>query len=98
MNNDLISRSAAIEAIKSYCKDCDNYNGVRCGACGFDYAMNAVDSVLAADAEQVVRCKDCVLHGKCITEETFEACGKYDGFCCAGKRRDDDARNTPNHA
>lgn len=52
----------------------------------FEALCAAVDSAPAVDAEQVVRCKDCVLHGKCITEETFEACGKYDGFCCVGKK------------
>lgn len=58
--DDLISREAAIEAIKTYCKGCDNYNGVRCRACNFNDAMIAVDSVSAVDAVQVVRCKDCV--------------------------------------
>lgn len=63
----------------------------------FEALADALDDAPFVDAEPVVRCKDCVLHGKCITEETFEACGKYDGFCCVGKRRYDDARNTPNH-
>lgn len=58
--DDLISREAAIEAIKAYCNGCDNYNGVRCRACNFEDAMIAVDSVLAVDAVEVVRCKDCV--------------------------------------
>lgn len=62
--DDLISREAAIEAIKAYCNGCDNYNGVRCRACNFDDAMIAVDSVLAVDAVEVVRCKDCVNMGK----------------------------------
>ena len=51
--DDLISREAAIEAIKTYCKGCDNYNGVRCRACNFNDAMIAVDSVSAVDAEPV---------------------------------------------
>ena len=42
----------------------------------------------AVDAVEVVRCKDCVFHGKCLTEQSFEFCGKYDGFCCAGKRKE----------
>ena len=62
--DDLISREAAIEAIKAYCNGCDNYNGVRCRACNFDDAMIAVDSALAVDAVEVVRCKDCVNMGK----------------------------------
>lgn len=62
--DDLISREAAIEAIKEYCNGCDNYNGARCRACNFDDAMSAVDSVLAVDAVEVVYCKDCVNMGK----------------------------------
>lgn len=57
--DDLISREAALKAIKAYCNGCDNYNGVRCRACNFDDAMIAVDSVSAVDAVEVVRCKDC---------------------------------------
>ena len=52
----------------------------------FEALTAALDDAPFVDAEPVVRCKDCVLHGKCITEETFEACGKYDGFCCVGKK------------
>ena len=62
--DDLISREAALKAIKAYCNGCDNYNGVRCRACNFDDAMIAVDSVSAVDAVEVVRCKDCVNMGK----------------------------------
>lgn len=62
--DDLISRDAALKAIKAYCNGCDNYNGLRCRACNFDDAMIAVDSVSAVDAVEVVRCKDCVNMGK----------------------------------
>ena len=51
--DDLISREAALKAIKAYCNGCDNYNGLRCRACNFDDAMSAVDSVSAVDAEPV---------------------------------------------
>lgn len=59
--DDLISRSALMEAIKhQYCTDCDNYGGVRCRACHADDMMSLVDDSLAVDAVPVVRCKDCV--------------------------------------
>ena len=38
------------------------------------------------DFVEVVRCKDCVLHNKCITEDVFNMAGKTDGFCCVGKK------------
>ena len=37
--SDLISREAALDAIKSYCNGCDNYSGVRCSSCMIDYAI-----------------------------------------------------------
>lgn len=55
----------------------------------FEALAAALDDAPFVDAEPVVRCKDCVLHGECITEEVLEACGKYDGFCCVGKRMDE---------
>ena len=57
--SDLISREAALDAIKSYCSNCDNYSGVRCSSCMIDYAIIAVDAVPAVDAEPV-------RHGKWI--------------------------------
>ena len=51
--SDLISREAALDAINSYCNGCDNYSGVRCSSCMIDYAIIAVDAVLAVDAEPV---------------------------------------------
>lgn len=84
--SDLISRKSALNALKSYCNGCDNYNGVRCGSCLIDNAIIAVDAVLSVDAVPVVRCRDCVMHGNCLTEKVFEFCGKHDGFCCVGKK------------
>lgn len=60
--SDLISREAALDAIKSYCSNCDNYSGVRCSSCMIDYAIIAVDAVPAVDAEPV-------RHGKWIVVE-----------------------------
>ena len=48
--------------------------------------MDIIDEAPAADVVQVVRCKDCCMHGSCYTEEVFEFAGMTDGFCCVGKR------------
>lgn len=54
--------------------------------------LDIIDEVPAADATQVVRCKDCCMHDRCYTEEVFEFAGMTDGFCCVGKMRNDDER------
>lgn len=51
-----------------------------------DAIRDVINDMPAVDAVPVVRCRDCVSHGKCITEQFFEFCGKHDGFCCVGKR------------
>ena len=76
--SDLISREAALGAIKSYCNGCDNYNGVRCGSCLIDNAIIAVDAVPVVDAFPVTRCKDCVFMGHPIVAKDFR---KDAGWC-----------------
>lgn len=77
--SDLIRREDAINAIKWYCRDCNNYNGVRCRACNFDDAMGAVDSVLAVDAVETRR-------GHWIIKSSGAYCSE-----CKGKVRVSDA-------
>ena len=50
--DDLISRAAAIEHMKSMagCATCDNYNYVRCRACSWNDAMNIVEELPTIDA------------------------------------------------
>ena len=57
--------------------------------------MAAIDVAIAdladaptVDAVEVVRCEKCVLHGNCITEDTFVLAGIENPFCCAGKRKE----------
>lgn len=50
------------------------------------------DVAPAADVVEVVRCRDCCMHDSCYTKEVFEFAGMTDGFCCVGKRREDDER------
>lgn len=49
-----------------------------------------IDDAPTIDAVPVVRCKDCVLHGNCLTEDTFDLCRIENPFCCGGKRKDGD--------
>lgn len=64
--DDLISRSALLQAIKRQfrCAECNNYDGIRCRACPGDDMMDLVEDCLAVDAVEVVRCKDCVYFKK----------------------------------
>ena len=39
------------------------------------------------DAISVVRCRNCVLHGNCSTEDAFNFAKINDPFCCAGKEK-----------
>ena len=50
-------------------------------------AVKVVLSTPAADVEVVVHCYECVLHGHCRVEDTFEFAEKANPFCCVGKRR-----------
>lgn len=53
----------------------------------FIEAKLTLDNIPTLDAVPVVRCNDCVMHGKCTTEDTFRFCGIEDGYCMAGKRK-----------
>ena len=51
-------------------------------------AFDQMQRIPTIDAEIVVRCKDCVLHGNCLTEDTFNLCRIENPFCCGGKRKE----------
>jgi hypothetical protein len=53
-----------------------------------DFVSAMAESCTTIDAVPVVRCKDCVLHGNCLTEDTFNLCRIENPFCCGGKRKD----------
>jgi hypothetical protein len=40
--------------------------------------------------DELVRCKDCALHGNCLGEDAFNLCGIEDPFCCGGERKEGD--------
>lgn len=77
LNDDLISRAAAIEHMKSMagCATCNSYNYVRCRACGWDDAMNIVEELPAVDAAPVVHGRwiyfNCVGNGRYRCSECF---------------------------
>jgi len=80
-DGDLISRKALLEEYEwlmeqvPYCKQEE-----------LQEHIDRINRQPAVDAVLVVRCRDCVAHGKCMTEQSFEFCGKHDGFCCVGKK------------
>lgn len=50
--------------------------------------MKHIDNAPTVDAVPVVRCEKCVLHGNCVTEDTFVLAGIENPFCCVGKRKE----------
>ena len=57
------------------------------GAYGYVDAKQ-ISEAPTIDAVPVVRCKKCVLHGNCVTENAFVLAGIENLFCCAGKRKE----------
>ena len=53
----------------------------------FDVVFD-IEEMPTVDAVPVVRCEKCVLHGNCITEDTFVLAGIENPFCCVGKRKE----------
>lgn len=94
-----IKREEAIKRIqKTYCADCNSYNGVRCRACGTGDAIDMIEDAPAADVAPVVLCKDCeksvvTEFGKRYCKEpmgSFFGCipVEDDYFCSGGRRKD----------
>ena len=52
------------------------------------FSANAIYLAPTVDAVPVVRCEKCVLHGNCVTEDTFVLGGIENPYCCAGKREE----------
>lgn len=63
-----------------------------CATCGEHHTAEDVIMMIktapTVDAVPVVRCKKCVLHDNCVTEDTFVLAGIENPFCCAGKRKE----------
>ena len=57
MSEDLISRQAAIDAIKREgCANCDSYNGVRCRVCQYQNCMDIIEEL--PSAQQWIPCSE----------------------------------------
>ena len=48
----------------------------------------AISNAPVIDAVPVVRCKDCISHGNCLTEDTFRIARIENPYCCGGKRKE----------
>ena len=49
--------------------------------------VKLIKKIESGQMVEVVRCKDCVIHGNCDTEGVFYFCGISNPFCCAGRRK-----------
>ena len=57
------------------------------GAYGYVDAKQ-ISEAPTVDAVPVVRCRECVLHGNCVTEDAFVLARIENPFCCVGKRKE----------
>ena len=75
---------------------------IRCPSCNTTFTrdyystgrgeLGRVRTLEAWNARQgppIVRCRECIMHNNCLTEDTFRIARIDDPFCCAGKRRTD---------
>ena len=51
-----------------------------------DGIAREIEAMPKVDAVEVVRCRECIMHNKCNTEEAYKLCRIENPFCCAGKR------------
>lgn len=51
----------------------------------WDYEIASEPTI---DVVPVVRCKDCISHGNCLTEDTFRIARIENPYCCGGKRKE----------
>jgi hypothetical protein len=56
------------------------------GGYSTDTMKSMIEKAPTIDAVPVVRCKDCYLHGECMTEDAFHWSGIHDPYCAAGKK------------
>ena len=77
-------------ALQSACKGCNiEFDDQPCEPCDC-YIRKKLLEVPTIDAVPIVRCEKCVLHGNCITEDSFALAGIKNPFCCVGKRKEGD--------
>ena len=80
---DLIDRQAAIDALDGTKVDEENCTEYEIGYNdGIDFAVSTL-SVLPSTQPEIIRCKDCLMHGVCRFEQGLG----LDGYCSKAERR-----------
>ena len=95
MMSDLISRQAAIDALRKREKELRNINWYNNpyaeGECeGISYAMDVIRNTPSAQPE-IIRCKDCKYNAtseKCLNPNSFFLVPADDDFCSYAERRE----------
>ena len=101
VNDDLISRSALKadlveskdELWKIYRSITHEVDKQICAGqiASFQEVILRVKDAPAVDAVEVVFCDNCTSHNNCVAEGAYRLARIEKPFCCAGKRRSDDA-------
>ena len=96
--SDLISRDSLLEDLRESVKWLHKIYGDMkyedekriCSAeiATFTEVIMRVKEAPSVDAVEVVRCKDCVYHGRCTYEAVFITSGFENPHCCAGWRKE----------
>lgn len=89
--NEIMTERDKISQIDISSKPYKHGNSMRAG---IRKALRCIEQAPTIDAVPVVRCKDCVLTGKCLVEEMFQLAGIDDQFCCVGKRKEGDGNES----
>ena len=50
--------------------------------------VDFINRIPEAEILEIVSCNDCVLHGNCMTEDTFKIVRIENPYCCAGKKKE----------
>ena len=92
-DNDLIRRGDAFTLFQKQYIDTQegtDHVAIRINI-GITKCIHAMQDIPAVDAVEVVRCRECRLHGICSTEDVFRFAdlSEENRYCGAGKRRED---------
>jgi hypothetical protein len=85
-----IDAEALTERLRlQFCKDCNNYNEIRCRSCDIDDTIDFIEDAPAADVVEVVRCKDCGHKGAafCMAGDFPLTKENENAFCSYGERK-----------
>lgn len=72
--------------LDEWCTDCKEYDHERHCCPRFNRVIRATLQEVQAEQPEIVRCKDCLMHGVC----RFETGLGLDGYCSQAERRTDD--------